>query len=70
MNDWTQQHLAFKVADGLDGAFNVQYAQTEISVNAYEIESALSSIMENFGLQLVIVDRAKFDSTLGTPFDI
>jgi hypothetical protein len=70
MNDWTQQDLAFKVADGLDAAFNVQYAQTDVSVNAYEIESTLSSIMESFGLQLIIVDRDKFDATLGTPFEI
>jgi hypothetical protein len=68
--NWTQQDLAFKLADGLDSAFNVQYAQTDVSVNAYEIESTLSSIMESFGLQLVISDRDKFNSHLGNPFDI
>lgn len=70
MSDWTQQDLTFKVADALDAAFDIQYAQTGLSVNAYEIESTLSSIIESFGMRLVIDDREKFDSTLGTPFEI
>lgn len=70
MNDWTQQDLAFKVADALEAAFDIEYAQTKATASAYDIESTLRSIIEGLGMQLVITDRAKFDSTLGNPFDI
>lgn len=70
MSIWTQQDLTFKIAERLEQCMDVRYKDTDIMVNAYDIESTLSSIIESLGMKLIIVEKQNFDSSLGDPFEL
>jgi len=65
-----QQYLTFKVAASFEQGIDCRYANTDILINAYEIESWLHTAIEANGLKLVIADLEKYKSTLGKPFEI
>lgn len=67
-DEWTQQDLAFKLADELETTFDIKYPSQSTQAGVYEINSVIISAIEKAGLKLVIDDSLKFHNNNGVFF--